>query len=226
MTTHRPQRLAGRLSPATMRLAGIAYLCAWIAGLSVFSSSTTVSSSGTELFEQYRGHAVRLAVQFALTEGAAGIALAIVTAGLAARIDDAVLARVVAVCGSAAAAVSLSQCAIGLYLCAALVPDRDIRALATASDTLSRLDGLKMTLLAATTAALAAAVRRGRIPLPRWTGVLSAATAVSLIASALGYGLLNDTAARAAWLSLPLLIATVTGSALLLVRRPGPAPSR
>ena len=68
------------MSRRAVRVAGLGYTATWCVGLAVFSSSTTVSSTGRELLGQYAGHSPVLALQFLLTQGLAAVLLGIVLA--------------------------------------------------------------------------------------------------------------------------------------------------
>jgi hypothetical protein len=118
---------------------------------------------------------------------------------------------VVVVTGVVAAVIALVQCVLGITLTMSL---GHAGTVATLSDTINRLDGLKMFVLAAM--AVAAIRTTVRSPLPRWLRLVGAALAVAIIASGLGYGLLNSTLAVAAWLSLPLLLVFVTGAGVVI----------
>ncbi len=205
------------MSRRTLRVAGISYTVAWCVGLAVFNSSTTVSSTGGALLGQYAGHSAALALQFMLTQGLAGLLLGIVLAGwaaLARGADRTCVGRV----GGAAVCVSLVQCAIGLVLAWGAVPARNSHGVSALVSTLNRLDGLKMLLLAVVLACVASG---HGVSLPRWAAVLCGSATVALLISAAGYGFLWDGPAMAAFVSLPLLLASVTAGAFVIA----PAPS-
>jgi len=63
-------------------IAGIGFTVSWIAGLMIFSSSTRVNSSGTDVLRGIAGHHTVVALQYLLTEGTAAIALALVVVAL------------------------------------------------------------------------------------------------------------------------------------------------
>lgn len=203
------------MSGRTVRVAGVGYTVAWCVGLTVFASSTTVNSTGSELLNQYAGHSAQLALQFVLTQGLAAVLLGIVFVRwtAAAMGTDRTWLRAT---GGAAVTVSLVQCMLGLVLSVIAVPADDEHAIGALAAALNRLDGVKMLLLAIAlgTVALARSLSR-----PRWSAVLCAAAALALLVSAVGYGLLADRVAMAAYLSLPLLLAAVTAGAFVV----GPA---
>lgn len=205
-------------------LAGIGYAAAWLAGLSIFSSSTTVNSAGTQVVAGYIGHQAVATAQFALTEGLAALCLAAVAAaigraGQSARVGR--VARVVAVAGGAAAVISLAQCAIGVYLVNRAVPTGHAATAGALNEAITRMDGMKMLVLAGMGLAGAWLARRGL--LPRWLGYAGAALAVAITASGLGYLLLVSGLAAAAWVSLPVLLVWVAGAGIALGRRGRPA---
>lgn len=197
-------------------LAGIGFALSWLIGLSVFAASTTVRSSGAELLEVYTGHRTVAMVQFVFTEGAPAVALALVVLALggvaAGRLRRAVLAT-----GLAAVVVSLVQCVLGLYLTGSLVPDRNADSAVTVFETINRLDGAKMLLLAGL--AVAGFVLIRHVGLPRWLASVALALAAAIAVSGVGYLFLLGGPAVAAWISLPLLVVWVTGVGVALARR-------
>jgi hypothetical protein len=216
----RPRRRAITAWPAS---AGIGYAAAWLAGLSIFSASANVNSVGSQVVAAYTGHQAVATVQFALTEGLTAACLALVAiaigrAGAVARAGRA--ARAVAVAGTGAALISLAQGAIGVYLVNWAVPGHAATA-GTLNEVITRMDGVKMFVLAGMGLAGAVLARRGL--LPRWLGYAGAALAVAITVSGLGYLLLVRGLAAAAWVSLPLLLVWVAGAGIALARRGRPA---
>jgi hypothetical protein len=162
----------------TTLTATIGYAVAWIAGLTVFASSTQISANGVQVVRTLAGHQLAAGLQYALTEGVTALCL---------------IAVIRAVTGNAR-------------------PGRAV------NDAITRLDGLKMVLLALVATAAAVAIRDRALPLPRWLSPLAAVLAVAIAVSGVGYLALSDAAASAAWVSLPLLIAFVTASGLATAR--------
>ncbi|HEY2791946.1 MAG TPA: hypothetical protein VGJ28_06305, partial [Micromonosporaceae bacterium] len=180
------------------------------AGLSVFSSSTDVRSTGAQIVAADSGHAAAVATQFALTEGASSIALAVVAVALG-RFLGSSAGRIVTIAGLVASGIALVQCALGILLAVSLShPGR----VGTLTDTVNRMDGVKMFVLAVMAVAAIAGDR-----LPRWLRWVGLALAVAIIASGVGYAFLNTTLATAAWLSLPLLLVFVSGAGIVISRR-------
>jgi hypothetical protein len=206
------------LRRSVLSVAGASYLAAWVVGLLVFSSSTQVRSTGAQVLRSYTGHSGALTMQFILTEGVTGIGLAVVLGHLAAGIVGR-LGEVVRISGLTAATISVGQCGIGVFLATALLSRHDSVAAEQAFDILNRLDGAKMLLLAVSAGATAAAVRHARIPLPSWLKAVGVGTSATIAISGAGYLALDSTLATAAYVSLPLLIAFVTGTSVCLVRQ-------
>jgi hypothetical protein len=218
-------------------LAGIAYAVAWLAGLSIFSSSAAVRTTGAKVLAADAGHQAAAAMQFVLTEGASAVFLAVVViaigrAGLrtvdgrAAWAADgrpvgaagaARAAWVTMTAGLAAVAISLVQCVLGVYLTTSVVPAGHVTAAGDLTDAISRLDGVKMLVLAVLALA-GIALARGTSVLPGWLSYTGIALAVAIVVSGVGYLLLVDSLALAAWASLPLLLVWVTGSGIALGR--------
>jgi hypothetical protein len=77
MTTTHPAALAcpphGSRRPAAGRrglvTAAAGYALAWVAGLSVYRSSTQVGTDGTQVVRALAGHQFAAGLQYALTEG-------------------------------------------------------------------------------------------------------------------------------------------------------------
>ncbi len=219
-----PRRRAILAVPA---LAGIAYTAAWVAGLSLAPSSTSVRPAGSAVLASYAGHLGAATAQFVLTEGAASVLLGVVVvalgrAGLRAGASRSAWLALGA--GLAAAAIGIVQCGLGLYLTGSVVPAGRAADAAALTDAISRLDGVKMLLLAVTAVAGSVLARRTGL-LPRWLQWTALALAVAIIASGIGYALLISSLALAAWVSLPLLLVWVTSAGILLAR-PGRAARR
>jgi hypothetical protein len=214
----RTPRRRGLLSvPA---VAGLAYTASWLAGLTVAPSSTNVRSAGAQVVAGYAGHEGAAATQFVLTEGTASLALAVVAiavgrAGLRAGAGWA--ARLTVGAGATAAAIALVQCVLGLSLTISAVPAGHAGTAAALSEALNRLDGVKMLVLATMAAAGTILARRTGL-LPRWLQGTGVALTAAITASGIGYALLNATFAQAAWVSLPLLLAWVTGAGITVGR--------
>lgn len=193
-------------SAGIVRTAGLAYVATWVVGLLVFSSSTTVTTSGTALRDAYATHQGVLSVQFVLTQGVAAVLLGLVVSATAVRAGGINGVRM-AIAGLGAVLVSLVECGLGLELAYVAAHDRSAEAVQALAETLNRLDGAKMLLLAGL--AVAWAQPSWDFALPSWLRRVALVTGVALLASAAGYLLLDDTLALAAWASLPLLLVTV-----------------
>lgn len=201
--------------------AGIAFVVAWVTGLAVWPSNLDVAASGAKVVSAYTDHQGAAVTQYLLVEGLAAIALAVVVIALgraAARRGAGRLGRVVVLAGIGAVTVSLVECALGLVLAAAAVPDGETGRAGTLFDLINRMDGAKMLALAAMALAGVALARRGG-PLPRWLGYVAAPLAAAMIASGVGYLLRSNTLTQAAAVSLPLLLIWVVGTGVAVGRR-------
>jgi len=185
-----PQPSSGLLR-SLLLLAGVAYLLSWVAGLVVFASSTQVRSTGGQVLSAYAGHTGAVVVQFVLTEGVAGLLFGVVLWRLG-WVTGGRLGRVIGVTALTAAAISIAQCGIGIVLATSVLSRQDVDAASTAYDLLTRLDGVKMLLLAMTAGATALAIGRSRAALPSLLRVVTAATAIALTLSGVGYLALVD----------------------------------
>ncbi|MGI8414824.1 MAG: hypothetical protein ACR2P2_01175 [Nakamurella sp.] len=212
---------AGGRRRLLLLLAGVGFAVSWFAGLSVFSSSTQVRSSGAQIQLAYAGHVGVVGLQYLLTEGLPAVFLVIVTLSLARAVRAAARSTrsITAIAGLTAAGVSAVQLALGLWLSFSLVDDAATDTIGTVYRAVSRLDGVKMLLLAVLAVAMTRAIRRCDVDLPSWLAWTAAALAVTITISGIGYLTLNNTLATAAWVSLPCLIVFVTGAAVVLNRR-------
>jgi hypothetical protein len=212
-----PVRPAFRLLPL---ISGIAYSLSWVIGLLIFSSSTEVRSTGTQILVGYTGHQAAVALQYVLTEGLPAVFLAAVTWSLARAISERarMTRRVVLAGGLAAATVSLVQLGLGLWLSVHLVSDRDPHAVEAIFRSINRLDGVKMLLIAVLALAAMRAIRERNVSLPERLAHVAAAVAATITISAFGYLTLDDTLVVAAWASLPCLLVFVTSTGMALSR--------
>jgi hypothetical protein len=204
-------------APAVM---GILYSVAWLVGLAIWPANLDVTASGAAVIASYAGHRSLAMVQCALVEGVAAVALAgvVLAQGRAAHHRGADTLRRAAVgSGLCASTLSLAQCALGLMLAGWVVPAGDAIRAGVIFALINRIDGVKMLVLAAMALA-GVGLTRPAGELPRWLGIAGAVLAVALIASGIGYLLLNNTLALAAALSLPLLLIWVSGTGITLAR--------
>jgi hypothetical protein len=203
-------------------LAGIGYTISWIVGLAIFSSSTDVRSSGADLVSTYAGHRGVVVAQYVFTEGLPAVFLAVVVVALAraaAAAGWARLGRGVLASGLAACAVSLVQCALGVWFAWTLIPDRRLGTAVDVFEAINRLDGVKMFLLAALAAVAFVLGARVQVVLPLSLAWEAAALAAAITVSGVGYLFLLSGPALAAWVSLPLLLVFVTGTGVVVGRR-------
>ena len=216
-----PIRSRDRGLPAASAAAGIAFVVTWLTGLAVWPSNLDVSASGAKVVSACTGHQGVAVTQNLLVEGLAAIALAVVVIALgraASRRGADRLGRAVVLAGIGAAIVSLVECALGLVLASAAAPDGKSGRAGSLFHVINRLDGAKMLALAAMALAAVASARRGG-PLSRWLGYVAAPLAAAMIASGVGYLVLNNTLAQAAAVSLPLLLIWVAATGVTLGRR-------
>lgn len=194
--------------------AGVAFTVSWIAGLAIPAPSPRLTASGTAIATALVGHGGEIVANFVFTEGLPAFALAVVSAFLARALGllgAAGLAGTTRVAGLVAAAISLTQCMLGVALARNSAPGtaRELYEL------VDRLDRVKMFALAALAAAAAIASL-----LPGWLRYLSAALAISITASGVAYLFLLDSVA---WLAYPaglLLLAVIPVAGYALGRTP------
>lgn len=197
-------------------LAAAIYVAAWIVGLAIWPSNPSVSASGADVVRTYGAHQAVAVVQFLLVEGIAAIALAAVVLALAQAVGRA--GRAVLATGLTACLISVTQCVLGVVLAAWLAAPAHVGAAADVFEAINRLDGVKMFLLAAL---IATAVRaRRELGSPSWWTGVGLLAILALVVSGIGYLVLDDALAAAAFASLPLLLVWVAATAAIL-SRPG-----
>ncbi len=216
-SSHVSHGRSNRLLRAVPALAGVAYTLVWVVGLLIWPSNLDVTASGSAVLATFVGHRSVALVQYLLVEGAAAIALAGVVLALgraASRAAAREAGRVAVVAGLTAAALSLTQCLLGVILIGSAVSGGDASRAGTIFDLISRMDGAKMFALAVLAVAGVALARRK--VLPRWLGIVGGVLALALMVSGIGYLLLISPLALAAAASLLLLLLWVTGVGVTL----------
>lgn len=215
-TTAAPAREARRrYVPAT---AGLAYLLAWIVGLSVWPVNLALNATAAQAAASHAAHPAEAATQYLLAEGLAGLLLAVVLGSallprLRVRASRPAVGTAV-VLGAVAVVVSVTQCVIGLVLTAAAA-GHHVSTSGELFQLLNRLDGVKMFALAITAVCLAA-VKSPSPVLPRWLRVAGILLAVALVASGYAYLTLTNSLAWTAYVSGVLLLVWVAGTGIAM----------
>jgi hypothetical protein len=197
-TTSQPIPDISRRSP---KAAGLAYVGAWIVGLTAFGTGPGADATNADIARYFADHPVSTAAQSLLIHGAAAVALYVVLTAVARTRASTRTAHIAGVLG---VALSLVQFALGLWR--SLVSTGSTTS--TLVDVIDRVDGLKMLAFAvmigaSITALRAAATIGGRMAM---TGaVATAALVVSGVAYAGAVSALLGTAA----VSLVLLLTWV-----------------
>ncbi len=209
-----PDGPAGRRGLAAFlpAAAGIAYVAAWIAGLSAWPSNLPLNATAVQSAAGYAAHPAAATVQYLLVEGLAGLLLAVVLGFVLRprlRGDGPGRARLAAALGAVAAAISVAQCVIGLVVVSAAT-GHDVARAGELANLVNQLDGGKMLALAGTSVALATMAAPG-LALPRWLRAVSVPLAVSLVASGCAYLALWQPLAWTPYVSGPFLLVWVAG---------------
>ncbi|MDR2983206.1 MAG: hypothetical protein LBV34_00035 [Nocardiopsaceae bacterium] len=205
-----------------LALAAVAYLAFWAVGLTVWSGATSMAMSPSGVVALYGGAPLRASLSIIFSEGLPAIPLLVLLVAIAFTVRRRGAERaglVVLVAGIAAVAVSLTECVLGLPLTLVAAPAHDAATAGLLFESLTRLDGVKMLLLAV--CALAGSVGPAwRVrALPIWLRVVGVALAVAIITSGIGYTFLIPSLGMAAVASLPLLLLWVSGSGAVFAWR-------
>ena len=217
---------------------GIGFTVSWVCGLALPVPNLAVTASAAEVLAKYGPHLGMVQAQFALTEGLPAIGLAVISLALAllarrsgpaaaagagragARQAGARRARVIAVAGSVAAAISVTQYALGVMLAGWALPDHAAGRSGGLWEAINRLDGVKMFALAVLASA-AVALTAPTGPLPRWLRYASLTLAASITVSGVAYLFLIQDLSWAAYVAGAALLVWVTGMGVALGRIPG-----
>jgi hypothetical protein len=210
-------------------LAGVGYLVAWVVSQSVGAPTPSIAASGAQVVTSFAGRGGPNMAMFVLAEGVAAVALAVVAIAVtrpalhraASRPGARLAARVGVGFGVAAAVVSWAELALGAWLIAAVVPDRQTGTAGAAFHALNRADGAKMFLLAVTAAALSVMAMTAPPLLPRWLPGLGFLAAATLMVSGLGYVLLAPGLGDSVYVSGVLLVAFVASIGVTFGLRDG-----
>jgi hypothetical protein len=129
-------------------------------------------------------------------------------------------ARVIAVAGTVAAVISVTQYALGVMLAGWALPDHAAGPSGGLWEAINRLDGVKMFALAVLASA-AVALTAPTGPLPRWLRYASLTLAASITVSGVAYLFLIQDLSWAAYVAGAALLVWVTGMGVALGRIPG-----
>jgi hypothetical protein len=216
-----PGHAAGRRT-ASLAVAGLVCVAAWVVGLVIGPASLDVTAPGTAVVSAYAGQQGAAIAQVLLTKGVAAVALAVVvlTLGQAARgRRSRRIARRIEVAGLAAVVLSLVQCVHVVRLAGWVAPGGDSSRAASLFQLISRIDGVKMLLLSILAGSGMTLARRVGALLPRPAFPRVVLTA-ALAGGGFGYLLLSPALAWLAYVSLPLMLIWVAGMGLWLSRGP------
>ena len=195
-------------------VAGIAYSTAWIAGLTIYSSSTDVHTSADQLLAEYAGHQGAAIAQYAITEGVTSVLLVTVALAIARKGVHAIFFGGAA---ALAALIGLTEATLGIWAAGPATSDGAANTVAGLVEAVNRLDGMKMFALSAMAVAGVLLARRTGL-FPRWLQWTGVVLAVTITLSGIGYLLLLGTLSVAAYASLPLLMLDVTAAGILAGR--------
>ena len=150
-------------------IATIGYAVAWIAGpdrLRLVNAGR--APAGCRWRGPWPATSSPAGLQYALTEGVTALCLIPVIWGVTGNTQPGRARPTIRLAALAATVVSLAECGLGLWLSAGLARPGEAGLAGTVNDAITRLDGLKMLLLALIATAAAVAIRGRTLPLPRW----------------------------------------------------------
>ena len=204
---------------------GIGFTVSWVAGLALPVPNLDPTASAAEIVARYGPHLAAVQAQFALTEGLPALGLAVMAFLLARGTRSWTRARVMSVAGTAAAAISVAQYALGVMLAGWAIPGHAAGHASALWQAVNRLDGVKMFALAMLAAA-AVALTGPSGPLPRWLRYASLILAASIAISGVAYLFLIQDLAFMAYVAGVALLVWVTGMGLALGGIPDRSPGR
>lgn len=191
-------------------LAAIAYVLAWIVGLSSGAPSLALNATSVQIASAFAGHQAALAFQFGFVEGIAGLMLAVTVIAIAATARQAgatQAARLLQAAGLAAAALSIVMWGLAYWLIYSVAPSGDGDRILHTFNAINRIDGPKMWLLGAMAWSSVGLVTHGVIP--RWLKYVGIVLAIAAVISGIAYGLLLNSLAWTAYVSGILLLVWV-----------------
>lgn len=204
-------RSAAHIRPRNVaKVAGFAYVGAWVVGLAAFGAGPAADATDAELTRYFADHRVMSAIQSLLVHGVAAVALLVVVAAVH---RDGRSSRAGHAAGLAAVALSLVQCGLGVYRSVVSTGSTT----ATLVHAIDRIDGVKMFALAAMIAASIRPFRAAGMIGPRMTA-LGRVGVVSLVVSGVAYAGHVTGLLESAVLSLVLLVAWVAHTGVAVDR--------
>lgn len=200
-------------------ISGIAYVLAWIIGLSSGGPDLPLNATGSEVIAAFVTHKTGGVMQFLFAEGVAGLTLLLLIAVTLFTLHRSgklsLAAKVFGISGISACLISLIMAILGLILVLSTAPQGVAAHAQNLSDLINRLDGPKMWLLG-TMAVSGSMTLRG---LPKWFKLVSHCLAASLLVSGLSYGLLIQSLAWSVYIAGILLLVWVCAFGILLGSR-------
>jgi hypothetical protein len=223
MATPTLTRTAARSGTGSSRLvapAAATYVFAWIAGLTLGTSSLGADATDAAVRAHYVTEATVVALQATLVHLVAGSALAVLTLGVAPLLSGPRARSATLVAGLLAGVLSMAQ-ALVAYAAAAGAADRPAAWSRSMLDTITTLDTVKLLLLAAFVGLVSATLHSVR--LPRSGRVVGIVTSVLLVLGAASFVVSSGGLQAALALSLVLLLAWVAtlGVVVRRARRTG-----
>ncbi len=204
-TTNDPSH---RWGPA--KVAGLAYVGAWVVGLTAFGTGPATSASDREIAHYFATHSAISAAQSLLIHGVAAAALATV---LVAMRRNRVATSTAMRAGFVGVGLSLVQCGLDLW--------RSFLATGTTTATLAhsidRIDGLKMLAFAVMIAASVHTFRDRGLVGPKMA-IVGRLAAPALVVSSIAYATATQSLMASAELSLVLLLTCVGYAGVALNR--------
>ncbi len=211
MTTITISRQTARPTVPLAKVAGLAYVGAWVVGLAAFGAGPATDASDAELARSFAAHQTASALRSTFIHGVAAVALLGVLVALHRR---APIGRAALGGGVAAVVLSLTQWVLDLLR--SLVATGS--TVASLVHTIDRLDGLKMFALALMITTAVRPLRRAGV-IGRKLRTTGVAAVVALVVSGAAYAAGLTGLMASAGVALVLLLAWVAAVGFALDRR-------
>ena len=168
-------------------ISAIAYILAWIIGLSTGAPSLALNATVSQIVQAYTTHKTAAILQFIIAEGLTGLFLIVFVSSIyMCTKAKTMTAKVFLASGMLAGALSIIMAVLGITLITSTVLHGSVAGILHLSQTINRLDGPKMWILGL----MGFSGVLLPFKLPSWIKIAGVAMGLSLVVSGFAYGLL------------------------------------